>query len=62
MIQTTSKGLSNFKRNISWKQQSNKLFFKFFRDTIEFVDTVVYQNENNKKQSTLFQTQTNQQN
>lgn len=63
MIWTNSDGvLSNFRNFIKRKHQSIKFDFKFYKDKIEFVDTLVHKDKSNRLQPTLFKKSTDCQN
>ena len=46
--------LNNFRNIIHWKHQPIKFDYNFSKVKLEFVDTLVYKDKNNRLQATLF--------
>ena len=54
--------LRKFMNEINQKHQSIKFDFKFLKENIEFLDTLVYIDSNNRHQTTLYKKTTDYQN
>ena len=63
MLSTESKNeLTSFIKEINKKHHSIKFDFKFSKEKMEFLDTLVYKDHNNRLQTTLYKKPTDRQN